>query len=222
MKRDRNKGRQKPNVMNTKIEVVCADPTVGRKYLAALERCCLPREVHFVTRTADARLMQGRSKPLAVLLDESAVQTGEVSLVSAAAKIAELAPVVVVAAANEQPALAFLLASGIADFVVRSGHFASIAAGLIEHRLNSMDSSGPSPARSEPISEDFGEILRHEVNNPLTGILGNAELLLSRPEGLPTAAITRVETIAELAVRLRETVRRLSSALAVHNHHGGS
>ncbi len=61
-------------------------------------------------------------------------------------------------------------------------------------------------------SRDFGEILRHEVNNPLTGILGNAELLLARRDGLPQAAIERVETIAGLAVRLRETVRRLSHA----------
>ena len=51
------------------------------------------------------------------------------------------------------------------------------------------------------------------MNNPLTGILGNAELLLARREGLSPAAVIRVETIAELAVlRLRETVRRLSSA----------
>lgn len=27
--------------------------------------------------------------------------------------------------------------------------------------------------------KDFGEGLQHELNNPLTGILGNAELLLS-------------------------------------------
>jgi signal transduction histidine kinase len=62
------------------------------------------------------------------------------------------------------------------------------------------------------LADDFGGILRHEVNNPLTGILGNAELPLARRDGLPQAAIERVETIAELAVRLRETVRRLSRA----------
>lgn len=61
---------------------------------------------------------------------------------------------------------------------------------------------------------DFGEVLRHELNNPLTGILGNAELLLvemrrSHME-LPPQAQTRLETIAVLAVRMRETVRRLS------------
>ena len=58
-------------------------------------------------------------------------------------------------------------------------------------------------------------MLRHEMNNPLTGILGNAELLLAeihkKDDGkLPHGGRQRVETIAALAVRLRETVRRLS------------
>ena len=63
----------------------------------------------------------------------------------------------------------------------------------------------------DELAGDFGEILRHEVNNPLTGILGNTELLLARRDRLPPAAVERLQTIAELAVRLRETVRRLSS-----------
>jgi len=63
--------------------------------------------------------------------------------------------------------------------------------------------------------EDFGQLLRHELNNPLTGILGNAELLLSeirRKNGgrMPQSGQMRLETIAALVVRLRETVRRLS------------
>jgi signal transduction histidine kinase len=63
---------------------------------------------------------------------------------------------------------------------------------------------------------DFGAVLRHELNNPLTGILGNAELLLvelrRRNVELPAAALARLETIAALAVRMRETVRRLSES----------
>jgi signal transduction histidine kinase len=70
--------------------------------------------------------------------------------------------------------------------------------------------------------EDFGEILRHEMNNPLTGILGNAELLLARREDLPVAAVRRLETIADLAMRLRETIRRLSSAWEARQRHGSS
>jgi signal transduction histidine kinase len=61
---------------------------------------------------------------------------------------------------------------------------------------------------------DFGEVLRHELNNPLTGILGNAELVLvelrRKKVELPPQAETRLETIASLAVGMRETVRSLS------------
>jgi hypothetical protein len=67
----------------------------------------------------------------------------------------------------------------------------------------------------EAAFEDFGQILRHELNNPLTGILGNAELLLaeirrSGDDRIPRGGQQRLETIAALAVRLRETIRRIS------------
>jgi len=66
---------------------------------------------------------------------------------------------------------------------------------------------------------DFGAILRHELNNPLTGILGNAELLLVELQRknveLPPQAQARLETIAALAVRMRETVKRLSESCEV-------
>jgi signal transduction histidine kinase len=62
--------------------------------------------------------------------------------------------------------------------------------------------------------EAFGRLLRHEMNNPLTGILSNAELLLAevrrKNDGRLPSGQQRLETIAALAVRLRETVRRLS------------
>jgi hypothetical protein len=65
--------------------------------------------------------------------------------------------------------------------------------------------------------DNFAELLRHELNNPLTGILGNAELLLAEvrrqnSEPLSGSGLKRLETIAALAVRMRETVRRLSLA----------
>src|SRR5215472_13177637 len=71
--------------------------------------------------------------------------------------------------------------------------------------------------------EDFGEVLRHERNYPLTGILGNAELLLAeirrkRDGRVPSGGEQRLETIATLAVRLRETVRRLSEEWEARKH----
>jgi signal transduction histidine kinase len=61
---------------------------------------------------------------------------------------------------------------------------------------------------------DFGHVLRHELNNPLTGIMGNAELLLAEVKRknmeLPPLAVRRLEIIVALAIRMRETVRGLS------------
>jgi signal transduction histidine kinase len=49
--------------------------------------------------------------------------------------------------------------------------------------------------------------VRHEINNPLTGVLGQAQLLLR--EELSDKARKRVQTIEELAVRLRDITAEL-------------
>ncbi len=49
--------------------------------------------------------------------------------------------------------------------------------------------------------------VRHEINNPLAGILGQAQLLLR--EELNDKARRRAETIEQLATRLRDVVGQL-------------
>lgn len=49
--------------------------------------------------------------------------------------------------------------------------------------------------------------VRHEINNPLTGVLGQAQLLLR--EDLSERARKRVETIEEMAIRLRDIAAEL-------------
>ena len=49
--------------------------------------------------------------------------------------------------------------------------------------------------------------VRHEINNPLTGVIGQAQLLL-RDELSPRVR-RRVETIEQLAARIRDTVAQL-------------
>ena len=49
--------------------------------------------------------------------------------------------------------------------------------------------------------------VRHEINNPLTGVLGQAQLLLR--EDLSERARKRVETIEEMAIRIRDIVAKL-------------
>jgi signal transduction histidine kinase len=60
--------------------------------------------------------------------------------------------------------------------------------------------------------------VRHEINNPLTGVIGQAQLLL-REELSPTAR-RRVETIEQLAGRIRDTVARLREVQRPHKTYG--
>lgn len=199
------------------VQIVCADPVKAQTYRSELARSGQPHRLLPATSAAGACHGFGRVDPAVILLDESAA-SGEDPLEAVVALLTEAAPVVVVAAPQRQSELAFLITSGAVDFVARGENSTSIAAGLVERRLRLADQAvGAIPFPGEEAGEQFGEILRHEVNNPLTGILGNAELLLARRDRLPAAAVERLETIAELAVRLRETVRRLSHAWEEQN-----
>ncbi len=161
--------------------------------------------------------------PQVILLDGSCMEddaSGE-TLEPAVAWLTEHAPVVVVASALHQDSLAFLIGAGAVDLVARLGNFVPVTAGLIVRRAQmGAQASTAGPSERER-SRDFGEILRHEVNNPLTGILENAEMLLRLRAELPPHAVARLETIAELAARLRETIRRLSDCWEAQHDSAG-
>ena len=79
--------------------------------------------------------------------------------------------------------------------------------------------SAPKPVPANPEDQvayyrqrliDVAELvarIRHEINNPLTGVLGQAQLLLR--EDLSDRARKRAETIEELAIRIRDIVAEL-------------
>lgn len=52
--------------------------------------------------------------------------------------------------------------------------------------------------------------MRHNVNNALTSVLGNAELLTLEP-GLPAHVVTQADTVRNMALRLHEVFQRFSS-----------
>ncbi|MGA7635797.1 MAG: histidine kinase dimerization/phospho-acceptor domain-containing protein, partial [Candidatus Acidiferrales bacterium] len=94
-----------------------------------------------------------------------------------------------------------------------AGDFVPLAASLVKRRLRWAEHSESTlGAHRAGMPDDVAEIFRHEINNPLTGILGNAELLLSHGARLPAIDMQRLQTVVDLAVRLRETIRRLSDA----------
>jgi signal transduction histidine kinase len=53
--------------------------------------------------------------------------------------------------------------------------------------------------------------MRHTMNNALTSVLGNSELLLLEPGALSAAGRSQLETIRNMAVRMHEILQRFSS-----------
>jgi len=201
------------------------------------------RRVASVSSLDAARRIVQDSVPAVILLteptnssSEQKSRSGTPRLNAEVSSLARYAPVVVIGDAAHQNEFSELIAAGAADYVVRTAQCLNVALGLVERRLRqapneiSMFAGAADPQPTGRIetfpdidAQDFGEVLRHELNNPLTGILGNAELLLSeiRRKGdslLPQGAVQRLETIATLAVRLRETVRRLSQEWESRQH----
>jgi len=192
-------------------------------------------QLPIATSVAQARSCIGRAVPSVILLDESVAAAG--LFTDVLQDLSRFAPIIFLAAPENLARwcalseLSDLVTQGRVECVPRYGDFVPLATRLIErHAHNHSESRGlgtrghaaPAIVADAPVRvqldpdhapRDFGEVLRHEVNNPLTGILGNAELLLSRRDRMPADMADRLEVIAELAIRLRETIRRLSNAL---------
>lgn len=194
------------------ITIMCANRRLAGEYVAEFQKGDHAFDLYRVTHMPERQQLPARVS--AFLLDESAVSTqSKRALKTAVQRCVNIAPVIIVATAARQSELAGLLTAGLADFVARTGDFVPLAVGLVQRRIRSTGAARRYSVDGQDGWSDFGEMLRHEVNNPLTGILGNAEMVLAKRDQLPSSVIERLETIAHLAVRLRETVRRLSSAV---------
>ena len=53
--------------------------------------------------------------------------------------------------------------------------------------------------------------VRHNLNNALTSVLGNSELILLDPDSLPSSLRLQVETIRNMTMRMNEIMQRFSS-----------
>jgi len=219
-------------ILEPAVLLISHDEALCSAVRTALQRSEPACHVAAVANFAAARNAAAQLSPDLIVLQDSSLKPSAssspgarpVPLADIVAALAGFAPVVVLG--KEPPvSLSALIASGAADFVTADElHFPDAAACVEKHLHSALlllpqssDAGAPLSAPEFARDETFAELLRHELNNPLTGILGNAELLLAemrRQTSGPFSApgVKRLETIAALAVRMRETVRRLSLA----------
>jgi signal transduction histidine kinase len=221
------------------VLLVTADTALARRLIRMLsgENDILrmdearPYQLPIATSVAQAHSCIGRAVPSVILLDESVAAAG--LFTDVLQELSHFAPIIFLAAPENLARwcalseLSDLVTQGRVECVPRYGDFVPLATRLIErhacarpvalrrYAVPAAVADVPERVQLDPdhAPRDFGEVLRHEVNNPLTGILGNAELLLSRRDRISADMAERLEVIAELAIRLRETIRRLSNAL---------
>lgn len=119
-------------------------------------------------------------------------------------------PTLVLVPSGAEERAALLLERGDADVLLRSGNYLPLLVAWVPQALR------------RPLTswEEIGRIVRHEINNPLTGVLGNAELVLADPVPLPASVRDRLATIASLAVRIRDVVRSLEDRLSRRGNPG--
>jgi signal transduction histidine kinase len=206
---DKNMGNQEQTILVVSNDaVLCA--AVRREFDAKLTGV----RVAAVSSITAARRIVQEDAPAAILLQEESVAAEAEgprglapTLEAVVTLLANYAPVVVVGLAEKHPELSALIDAGAADYMRQNGGGLRAAIQSIKRHLHRERREAVlAPERFENGEEDFGEVLRHELNNPLTGILGNAELLLAeihrKNDGkLPLGGEQRLETIAALAVR---------------------
>ncbi len=193
------------------------DESIARRLANEMESMVGASPAAIASSLLQLRLLVERVTPRVILVDHELLQGA--SLAEPLRQLAAKAPVILLAPPERQAEVARLVAGGEVEFVARVGDFVPLAIGLIERRLRwaAMSNSVVGPPWAE-LPGDIGTIFRHEINNPLTGILGNAELLLAHRDRFSAVDTQRLQTVVDLAVRLRETTRRLSNAWESHPH----
>jgi signal transduction histidine kinase len=203
---------QEQEISRTRGALLCiADCALAERLTREIKLCAEVDSVSIAVDLPDLIKRMEQDSPCVILLDGDLFRDAPLS--EFLRQLTKSAPVILLAAPERQSEILRVVAEGEVEFVARHGEFIPLAACLVERRLRWARRSGlagGSPWAEMP--EDVAEIFRHEINNPLTGILGNAELLLSHGVRLPAADTQRLQTVVDLAVRLRETIRRLSDA----------
>lgn len=194
-----------------------ANPELALNLARELQRYGRTRDFTAISTFEQLLERVNSASTLAIFLDQQILK--DVSLGEALQQLTVFAPVIVAASPQSYAQADRLVAEGSVEFIARTGDFVPLSASLIERRLRWAEKPDFEPgAFRAQMTGDLAEFFRHEINNPLTGILGNAEMLLAHRERFSRLETQRLQTVVDLAVRLRETVRLLSKTCEEQLH----
>lgn len=193
----------------SKLLVGVADAVLAKKLTSQLKGAAAEAMIMTASSLAQFTEISAKANPAVIFLDTDLLAGRSIS--EAVQEFSKNAPLILLTPVNKQVEIAKVISSNNVDFIGRVGDFMPVASALIERRLRKSQISSIEN-RAEPLSlENLGELFRHEINNPLTGILGNTELVLAHRENLSAIDVQRLQTVVDLAVRLRESIRRFSN-----------
>jgi hypothetical protein len=116
------------------IQIICATRQLAREYINEFHRAAEAFRLRPIAQRADSR--RSAAGISVFLLDQSGIKARSNQVLRRTVeRLVEIAPVIVVAAAEQQSELAELLNAGMTDFVARTGNFVPVAVGLVERRL---------------------------------------------------------------------------------------
>ncbi|HXN74218.1 MAG TPA: histidine kinase dimerization/phospho-acceptor domain-containing protein [Candidatus Acidoferrales bacterium] len=194
-----------------------ADGNLARRFLVLAERTVKPGSVFVVPTLAELYEQTKVMAPRVIVMADDLLE--DLPPAEILRQLIDVAPVILLAPQERQTEISKLVAGGDVEFVAQVGDFLPLAASLLERRSRWAERSEmPGKQLWGERSLEVAEIFRHEINNPLTGILGNAELVLAHGEHMSVTDAQRLRTIVDLAVRLRETIRRLTCAVQTQPH----
>ena len=116
------------------IQIICATRQLAREYVNEFHRAAEALHLRPIARRAEAR--RSAAGISVFLLDQSGIEAASKQILKRTVeRLVKVAPVIVVAAPEQQSELTALLNSGATDFVARTGNFVPAAVGLVERRL---------------------------------------------------------------------------------------